>query len=151
MWGVIKLQAFILHGLLLTCTLKGSIKAQIDFTYQCRHCWTWHSSHVVHVCLITWVLTGSRHTGPASHITPWHEKPRESEPFQLCCVGWTVLFVHKLHKSNENCLQRNPVCVCFICGDKKHPKVVITSKPQANCRIIHSQFCADEQTQHHSR
>lgn len=39
-WGVIKLQAFILRGLLLTCALKGSIKAQIDFTYQCRHCLT---------------------------------------------------------------------------------------------------------------
>lgn len=59
-WGVIKLQAFILHALPLTCALTGSIKAQIDFTYQCSHCLTWRSSCVVHVCLITGVLTGSR-------------------------------------------------------------------------------------------
>lgn len=39
-WGVIKLQAFILSGLPLTCALTGSIKAQIDFTYQCSHCLT---------------------------------------------------------------------------------------------------------------
>lgn len=40
MWGVIKLQASVLHGLLLTCALTGSIKAQIDFAYQCSHCLT---------------------------------------------------------------------------------------------------------------
>lgn len=75
MWGVIKLQAFILRALPLTRALKGSIKAQIDFTYQCSHCLTWRSSYVVHVCLITGVLTGSRCTGSASQITPSQERP----------------------------------------------------------------------------
>lgn len=111
MWGAIKLQAFILCGLPLTCALTGSIKSQIDFTYQCSHCLTWRSSYVVHVCLIMEVLTGSQCMGPASQIT--YSSSRKS----LCSRSWTIsallclvvcffVFFLGFNKSDTNCLQR---------------------------------------------
>lgn len=118
-WGVIKLQAFILHGFPLTCALTGSIKAQIDFTYQCSHCLTWRSSYVVHVCLITGDLAGSRRAGPASRITLL-EKLTISSPQHLLDFS---------HKGDEMCLQRKCWCIhVLICSDSKQQKVLITSK-----------------------
>lgn len=120
-WGVIKLQAFILHGFPLTCALTGSIKAQIDFTYQCSHCLTWRSSYVVHVCLITGVLAGSRRAGPASRITLL-EKLTISSPQHLLDFFFS-------HKGDEMCLQRKCWCIrVLICSDSKQQKVLITSK-----------------------
>lgn len=66
--GAIKPQAFVLSA----SALIGSIKAQIDCTYQCSHCFTWCGSYALHVCLITRVLTGSNWS--TSHVTPAWER-----------------------------------------------------------------------------
>lgn len=139
-WGVIKLQAFILHGFPLTCALTGSIKAQIDFTYQCSHCLTWRSSYVVHVCLITGVLAGSRRASPASRITLLEKltisSPQHLLDFFFSQRRWNVFAKEVLVYS------------------RPHLQWLKTTKSinhKQICRIIHYQFCADEQTQHHPR
>lgn len=134
--GAIKPQAFALSA----GALIGSIKAQIDCTYQCSHCFTWCGSYALHVCLISRVLTGSNQS--TSHVTPAWERfsVHHCSDFQFCCflcfwLNFFPFFATKTQRFRENNCVRS-----LFSRIQNNQKRVIKSKPQADRRIIQSHF-----------
>lgn len=134
--GAIKPQAFALSA----GALIGSIKAQIDCTYQCSHCLTWCGSYALHVCLITRVLTGSNQS--TSHGTPAWERFSVHHCSVFSSVvffvfGWiSPLFLPPKHRD----LGKTIVFRSLFSRIQNNQKRVIKSKPQADRRIIQSHF-----------
>lgn len=107
--------------------LIGSIKGQIDCTYQCSHCFTWCGSYVVHVCLITRVLTGPNWSNSPSHYACLRKGP---------CINSALflLFATEIQRFRKRFASQP------FPKNSKQGKWVIKSKPQANRSIIYSHF-----------